>query len=372
MRVPVVMLMLGCWILFQAPLAAAQTADEVLPPLPRPQSDHAVERGLRFLVRHQGADGSWRAAGYPRNCDSKPAEGHLGNVRSTALALLAFADAGYDAWSPNKFRRPIRGAWRWLLDQQTAGGAFSEHPEWQAMAIMALARLAEWAPEHDADRTRLLAAIVAGVDLLISQAQRDRAGAVAGWPAVPDGPINWRVTAWAAHALLTVEQIGLGPLPERAEWWATFTQGSTADHSVAFPRYWDPATAAGSGPSDPGAWLACIALAGHRDQTLAEQVDAALARQLVIAAPVEPFAWYHDCFGAIAVDGLAWRRLHSEARRPLIHTEQWLGGGDCLDGSAAAIAGGQSEPLVDRSALLVLSITLFARYWPGTPGRLRD
>src|SRR6058998_873931 len=63
-----------------APLNAQDTAPGARTPPPEgvtPQTELAIERGLRFLVRQQGPDGSWVA------------EGHNYPVAMTALAGMA-------------------------------------------------------------------------------------------------------------------------------------------------------------------------------------------------------------------------------------------------------------------------------------------
>jgi Squalene-hopene cyclase C-terminal domain len=86
-----------------------------------PATESAVEAALRWLARHQEADGSW---------DIKKYEATKGtNVRCrvgcTALGLLAFLGAGHTE-KTGKFRDNVRRAQAWLMKQQKASGVIAE------------------------------------------------------------------------------------------------------------------------------------------------------------------------------------------------------------------------------------------------------
>jgi hypothetical protein len=79
-----------------------------------PATESAVEAALRWLARHQDADGSWKAAKW---------EGHKGVVPGvTGLAVLAFLGAGHTEKS-GKFRDNVRRGVKWLMDNQRDDGA---------------------------------------------------------------------------------------------------------------------------------------------------------------------------------------------------------------------------------------------------------
>jgi hypothetical protein len=118
------------------------------------QTEDAVERGLRWLARHQDRDGGWSAEGFQRHCaEHVPCPGQglpEFNVGVSALATLAFLGAGHvpgrdsprplstsaafsrtatsvsdDAPSGSgRYSRTVRSALEYLLSQQDASGGF--------------------------------------------------------------------------------------------------------------------------------------------------------------------------------------------------------------------------------------------------------
>jgi hypothetical protein len=77
-----------------------------------PATESAVEAALRWLARHQEADGRWIATkweGKSRGC----------NVGVTGLAMLAFLGAGHTEKS-GKFRDNVRRATKYLMSEQRA------------------------------------------------------------------------------------------------------------------------------------------------------------------------------------------------------------------------------------------------------------
>jgi hypothetical protein len=88
-----------------------------------PATESAVEAALRWLKRHQEADGSWNARKY------EATKGGSNNVRirvgCTGLALLAFLGAGHTE-KVGKFRDNVRRAEAWLMKQQKPSGIIAE------------------------------------------------------------------------------------------------------------------------------------------------------------------------------------------------------------------------------------------------------
>src|SRR6185503_11630288 len=100
-------------------------------------TEDAVRAALRWLARHQSADGSWGASSFPTRCAKEPCSGP-GNrdydTGATSLALLAFLGAGFSHLSRDEMADPVnpgrtlhfghavRDAIKWLLAQQDPEG----------------------------------------------------------------------------------------------------------------------------------------------------------------------------------------------------------------------------------------------------------
>ncbi len=82
-------------------------------------TESAVEAALRWLARHQSPDGSWDAAKYEGQNNTRV------RVGCTGLALLAFLGAGYTEKS-GQFADNVRRAEQYLMKQQKANGGIFE------------------------------------------------------------------------------------------------------------------------------------------------------------------------------------------------------------------------------------------------------
>jgi hypothetical protein len=76
-------------------------------------TESAVEAALRWLARHQEADGHWA----PKKWGSTGRYKHRETISMTAFALLAFLGAGHTP-KAGKFRDNVRRAQQWLLAEQ--------------------------------------------------------------------------------------------------------------------------------------------------------------------------------------------------------------------------------------------------------------
>ncbi|MBI3722680.1 terpene cyclase/mutase family protein [bacterium] len=106
-------------------------------------TESAVEAGLRWLARHQSANGSWSCEGFDHACARK--DGSRGpcyapgqdcyDVGVTSLAILAFLGAGHTPTNRSAYRDPetakvmrfgdaVKNGLKWLLEQQEGDGAF--------------------------------------------------------------------------------------------------------------------------------------------------------------------------------------------------------------------------------------------------------
>jgi hypothetical protein len=87
-------------------------------------TEGAVDRGLAWLAKNQGKDGSWSLEG-PYS-DGGNAENESA---ATAMALLAFQGAG-NTHQEGKFQQNVVRGWNWLLPQQDPDGCFFRRGEY--------------------------------------------------------------------------------------------------------------------------------------------------------------------------------------------------------------------------------------------------
>src|SRR4029079_8789631 len=87
--------------------------------------DNAVTAALRWLARHQSADGSWSASGFCKTCTGAGDDAFDNGV--TSLSLLAFLGAGYSQLSKDEIdgirvADVVRKSIQWLLSRQDPEG----------------------------------------------------------------------------------------------------------------------------------------------------------------------------------------------------------------------------------------------------------
>lgn len=195
---------------------------------PQDDPDHdqaAIDAALRWLARHQNADGSWSADRFDARCTGAKCSGsgeadyHVG---VTALALLPFLGAGFTPDSPAEIPDPadpkrglkpadlLRSGLRWLLSKQDAEGCIGERGMKylydHATATLALAEaLAMTRAEF------LKVPAQKAVDFLVAGRNPGKA-----WRySAKCGDNDTSVTGWAVQALFAASIAGL-KLPREA------------------------------------------------------------------------------------------------------------------------------------------------------------
>jgi hypothetical protein len=99
-------------------------------------TESAVEAALRWLARHQEADGHWDQSKWGGTATYRL----RGDISMSAFALLAFLGAGHTSRA-GKFRDNVMRAQNWLLGQKAAGGkegSFARCLYTQGIATLAL------------------------------------------------------------------------------------------------------------------------------------------------------------------------------------------------------------------------------------------
>jgi len=164
-------------------------------------TEEAVLYGLRWLLRHQEADGSWRADTMPGRCGKLKGRACAQSLAPryneglTGLALLAFLGAGYTHESRQTMVDPVgakryrlsdvvKAGLQWLMRRQKPDGSFTEERPYlynEALATLALCEA------YGLTGTRILQEPAQrAVDFLVAAQKQSPEGA---------GPWGWRYTA---------------------------------------------------------------------------------------------------------------------------------------------------------------------------------
>ncbi|MBI3817128.1 MAG: terpene cyclase/mutase family protein [Planctomycetes bacterium] len=192
-------------------------------------TEDAVDAGLRWLARHQDADGSWSPENFTKNCQGgTPCENGKGfgsdenRIGATGLALLAFLGAGHDHRSlkiyTNSFTNKtvrvgevVKRGLLYLKEMQLENGSLVDaaNSKWgynHSLGVMALSEAygLSRAPQWKTPAQLAVNYLVAG--------QNTSPGGTGlwGWRYRPNcGDNDISVTGWAVMALKSAEMSGL-------------------------------------------------------------------------------------------------------------------------------------------------------------------
>jgi hypothetical protein len=185
-----------------------------------PESERAVEEGLKWLARHQRSDGGWSFDHHCPQCDETCAGSCGEPVKhwtsgATALALLCFLGAGH-THQEGDYQNEVRAGLRYLLGQRggtRAGGDYTkggQRPGMYVQGFVGIALAEAYAMTRD-DFLRPPA--IAALDF-IADAQDSKGG---GWRYVPREAGDTSVVGWQVMALTSGRVAGLGYWrPQRA------------------------------------------------------------------------------------------------------------------------------------------------------------
>jgi hypothetical protein len=182
-------------------------------------TEDAVRAALRWLARHQSADGSWGAATYTNACARDGCSGSGArdyDVGVTALSLLAFLGAGYSHLSRDEIRDPqlpgrtvkfgqvVRDGVKWLIAQQGPDGCIGP-PRGHYMYNHAIGALALSEAYGMTNAGPLAGPAQKAIDYLVLVQNYGK-----GWRYTAGcGDNDTSVTGWAAMALKSADLSGL-------------------------------------------------------------------------------------------------------------------------------------------------------------------
>jgi hypothetical protein len=301
--------------------------------------------GLRWLVRHQAADGRWSAEGFGTTCrgggkcDGKgEAES---DVRTTSVAVLAlqgssFAPPSRETFDEKNFGTACKNALMWLIHEQKPDGGVGDPASPRSLEDHALATLVLVDMFGYTQLPWLKDPAQKGIDYLEAQRIPDK-----GWGAKPKArDADPTVTGWALLALRSA-RLGGTKVPE-GSFVGEFKSASDAS-------LFGPALTAVSGKEDLRKDLAPIIQKIAAEET-PEDPKSRDALKIFLSEVVlkggDP--------------GGAWKTWSDSATRRLAKNQRYDGNGyACIDGSWDAVGtadGPRGRVLVTALNLLTLEM----------------
>jgi hypothetical protein len=178
-----------------------------------PATEDAVIQALRWLARHQHADGSWTVTGYVANCRQSctPNPGmEEFDAGVTGLSLLAFLGAGYSHLSKDThdgicFGDVVRKGLQWMMSQQDPEGCIGSRQVHKYMYNHAVCTLALTEAFGLTGSKLFETNAQRAVDFLVAAQNPGK-----GWRySYRSGDNDSSVTGWGAMALKSAELSGL-------------------------------------------------------------------------------------------------------------------------------------------------------------------
>ncbi len=176
-----------------------------------PQSERAVDEGLKWLARHQRPDGSWSFDHLGPDCD-ETCQG-TGSHRdwtagSTAMAVLCFLGAGH-THKEGDYKDQVRAGLRYILSQRggkRVGGDYTKGGRHPGMYIQGFVGIA-LAEAYAMTRDNFLESPAREALNFIAEAQDPEGG---GWRYRPREKGDTSVVGWQVMALTSGRVAGLG------------------------------------------------------------------------------------------------------------------------------------------------------------------
>jgi hypothetical protein len=321
-----------------------------------PATESAVEAALRWLARHQAADGHW---------DTRKLEAsQMYDVGVTGLATLAFLGAGHTEKS-GQFRDNVLRAVAWLIKQQKADGAIGNPGGGKFGYEHAIAGLALAEAYGMANSPATREAAQKAVDWSVTKHQVP----YSGWRYSAKEPADTSVSGWFIMQLKSAKVAGL-----------------KVDH-VGFQgatKFLDEVTGANGASSymkERGAdqRMTAVALVGRQfmgvpnsDPLLGKAADFMLKQEMPEwkASDYGTFYyWYYGTLGLFQMGGDRWKTWN-EKLKPVLIDNQCKGGP--MDGTANDKDGswdllGSLDQRAGRAyttAMGALSLEVYYRYLP--------
>ncbi len=279
-------------------------------------SENAVEKGLKWLAKHQQPDGGWSLQFDHPQCQGKCANGGSieSRVAATGLALMAFLGAGY-THEEGRYQTEVDRGLVFLIKtirynthggNLTAGVPTETRMYSQAIGTIALCEALAMTGDDD------LHFPASECKRYIENAQH-KAG---GWRYTPGEPGDMTVTGWQLMALKSAEMAGLDvskPVLQKADNFLTTLETSGGSQYGYLTSGRDPA------PSAVGL-LARMYRGWNRFHGALEQGAALLAKDGPSSTDI--YFNYYATLVLHHVRGEEWENWNSQMRDYLVQTQE--------------------------------------------------
>ena len=348
------------------------------------KTEEAVLRGLRWLARHQDADGKWNVDQFDQNCQDKEAKcDGVGfptyDAGVTGLALLAFLGTGH-THQGGDFQDTVARGLGWIQSLQKEGGQYDG-----ALGYVEVKKgipKEEWVYNHAICTMAICEAYALTEDSSL-KTTAERAVTLIQWARDPE--LAWRygirsddndtsVTGWMVQALKSAERAGLRVSEAAYEGAREWLDKVTAKSGVTGYRAPDGASSylpKQQGKYDPVPCMTAVALftrilTGQRkSETVIGKGKKILRRNTPTWAEehnrnVNMYYWYYGTYAMFQFGGSTWRNWNKAMQKALLPKQKQEGEADGSWDPVGewGIAGGR----IYSTAISVLTLESYYRY----------
>jgi Ca-activated chloride channel family protein len=342
-------------------------------------TESAVLSGIKWLARHQNADGGWNADGFDSQCTGTKCAGVSAtdtDIESTCLATLTLLGAGYTHASTETFESngkkiclgtTVKDALRWLITNQDSEGCFGPR-DGKFMYNHCIATLAMCEGYGVTGSALFKDPAIRAIGYLVNMQNKD-----GGWPLAKGGVSDTVTTAWAALAVKSAKIAGLDVKESVAKSAMAFLDSVTLETGEACPT---------PGAKDAKSVLCTSAVLCARIILGADRASEPVKLQagLIVAAKPEwgkgdHEQWFFAANGLFMFDGPTgkfWKGWNESIKTALVPNERTKKDG-CLDGSwdpEPSAEKGKQHGRIRSTALGSLCMEVYYRYDSAPAGRL--
>ncbi|MCW8129153.1 MAG: terpene cyclase/mutase family protein [Planctomycetota bacterium] len=320
-------------------------------------TESAVDAALRWLARHQEADGRWDCAKHG---------GKMNDLAVTGLALLAFLGAGHTE-KVGIYKDHVKRAAAWIRTTQMPNGYYHQagtsNGYAHAIASLAMAEAAGMGRVADTVQSAQKA-----VTYSCEIHQQGEGSGKLGWRYGPKEPGDLSVTGWFVMALKSAKVAGLKVPTQSIDGAVSFLdlceQKGNANDPYGGHRY--GYLGPGAGVRTTAIGCLCRQFLGWKKEELQGGVEFFVAQGGTPAwaqnGSVDLYYWYYGTLCVFQQGGDAWKRWNEALKKALCENQRK--GGD-EDGSWDPIGHFADEwGRAGQTAMGCLCLEVYYRYLP--------